>query len=252
MSCREHGCDIPPRIPPEPYYQDDRVRIYHGDCREILGFPEIAIIADVVITDPPYGIHHQSGWHSSWKDTEITGDESTDSRDWLITRYDGLPMAIFGTWRIATPVATRAVLVWDKGPERGMGDLSFPWKPSWECIYILGEGWNGPRDEAVLKGYGLATWESKGRRHPHEKPVDLLRHLLQKAPGGVVLDPFMGSGTTLRAAKDLGRYAIGIEIEERYCEIAANRLRQEVLPLETAMGLELNELQEMADLDAAP
>ena len=69
-----------------------------------------------------------------------------------------------------------------------------------------------------------------GRVHPNEKPVSLMRYLLTKHDGEIILDPFMGSGTTLRAAKDLGRRAIGIEIEERYAEIAAKRLAQEVLP----------------------
>jgi site-specific DNA-methyltransferase (adenine-specific)/modification methylase len=67
------------------------------------------------------------------------------------------------------------------------------------------------------------------RRHPTEKPVELMRWCIQQCPAGVVLDPFMGSGTTLRAAKDLGRKSIGVELEERYCEIAAKRLGQEVL-----------------------
>ena len=71
-----------------------------------------------------------------------------------------------------------------------------------------------------------------GRMHPTEKPVSLVAALLDKSPPGVVLDPFMGSGTTLRAAKDMGRKAIGIEIDERYCEIAANRMAQECLPFD--------------------
>lgn len=200
--------------------------IYHGDCREIL-----PVHTDVLITDPPYGISHASGWESSWEGVAIVGDESTASRDWVLARYHSHPVAVFGTWRIPAPNAARAMLVWDKGPASGMGDLSFPWKLSWECIWILGHGWRGARDEGVLKNYGIVTWETMGRSHPHEKPVDLLRHLVLKSPPGMVLDPFMGSGTTLRAAKDLGRKAIGIEIEERYCEIAAKRMGQEVLEL---------------------
>ena len=127
-------------------------------------------------------------------------------------------------------------MVWDKGPASGMGDLTLPWKCSFELIWILGHGWVGRRDEGVLRGHITVTWASKGRVHPNEKPVSLLRAILAKAPGETVLDLFAGSGTTLRAAKDLGRKAIGIEIEERYCEIAAKRLAQEVLPLEVANG----------------
>jgi len=109
-----------------------------------------------------------------------------------------------------------------------MGDLRFPWKCSWEEIYIIGSGFRGSRDEGVIKGYSMITWETAGRLHPNEKPVSLLRYLITKCHDGVVLDPFMGSGTTLRAAKDLGRKAIGIEIDEHYCEIAARRLQQNV------------------------
>jgi len=110
-----------------------------------------------------------------------------------------------------------------------MGDLALPWGPSDEEVYIIGEGWAGTREGTILRrrrigGRGL---------HPTEKPVDLLENLIRKAPSGTVLDPFLGSGTTLVAAKNLGRRAIGIEIEERYCEIAAKRLCQGVLELES-------------------
>jgi len=112
-----------------------------------------------------------------------------------------------------------------------MGDLSFPWKNSFEEIYILGSGFIGHRDEAVLRGHIQVSWESKGRSHPNQKPVSLMAYLASKHPAQTILDPFMGSGTTLRAAKDLGRSCIGIELEEKYCAIAVQRLRQEVLPL---------------------
>lgn len=121
------------------------------------------------------------------------------------------------------------MLIWDKGPQFGMGDLSFPWKPSFEEIYIIGDGFSGHRDEGVLKGFSSVSWESKGRRHPHEKPSSLMAHFIAKTNAPSIVDPCCGTGPTLRAAKDLGRRAIGIEIEERYCEIAANRLAQEVL-----------------------
>jgi site-specific DNA-methyltransferase (adenine-specific) len=111
-----------------------------------------------------------------------------------------------------------------------MGDLSLPWKPSHEEIYVLGSGFHGHRGGAVLRAY-VPPRVSMGRLHPNEKPVKLLVQLIQKCPAGVILDPFMGSGSTLRAAKNLGRRAIGIELEERYCEAAARRLSQEVMEL---------------------
>ena len=209
-----------------PYYDDGTCVIYHGDAREVL--PLVSF--DVLVTDPPYGIDHESGWQSSWKGTRIANDVDTAVRDWALQMHDG-PAVVFGTWRKPRPERTRAVLIWDKGPASGMGDLSFPWKSSFEEVYVVGDGFTGSRDEGVIKGKTIVTWESAGRHHPNAKPLTLMRYLLGKCPPGVVADPFMGSGTTLRAAKDLGRKAIGIEIEERYCEIAAKRLAQEVLAL---------------------
>jgi len=209
----------------KPYYDRDGITIYHGDCREIL--PHVA--ADVMVTDPPYGIAHESGWEGPFKGRQIANDNSLALRDYVLAQWDSRPAIVFGTWRVDRPACTRAVLVWDKGPASGMGDLSFPWKGSWEEVYFIGDGFSGRRDEGVLKGHSVVTWASKGRAHPNEKPVSLLANLIDKCPAGVIVDPFMGSGTTLRAAKDLGRKAIGIEIEERYCEIAAKRLAQGVL-----------------------
>jgi DNA modification methylase len=210
----------------KPYYSDDAVTIYHGDCREWM--PD----ADVLVTDPPYGYSHASNREdSAWRDEVIAGDDSTDSRDQVLAAWGARPAIVFGSWKVMRPTGTRAVLVWDKGLASGMGDLLMPWKPNWEEIYVLGGGFAGRRDSGVITGYNVVTWASKGRMHPNEKPVGLLRDLIAKCPPGVIFDPFMGSGTTLRAAKDLGRKAIGIEIEERYCEIAARRCSQEVLGL---------------------
>ena len=110
-----------------------------------------------------------------------------------------------------------------------MGDLSIPWKPNWEMVFILGRGFSGDRTTGVLSGDTVVTWASKGRSHPNLKPVGLMRKLIDKCPHATILDPFAGSGTTGRACKDLGRKCIMVEIEEKYCRIAANRLRQEAL-----------------------
>ena len=203
-----------------PYYQDDYVTIYHGDCRELLpNLPKV----DLVLTDPPYGINHSSSHGASWQNTTIAGDTDTSIRDATLARWP--IVAAFGSWKTPPIANVRGVLVWDKGPAFGMGDLSFPWKPSWELIYIRGNGWQGKRDEGVIKGHLVVSWESKGRVHPHQKPVSLMEMLIGKMPtANIILDPFCGSGTTCVAAKKLGRRYIGIDISPEYCEIARSRL----------------------------
>ena len=221
---------------PTPYYHDEAagIMIYCGDARLIL--PALKK-ADLMVTDPPYGIAHATNFSvrgmggASWIGTEIANDGDTSTRDQVLEMMTGTPAIVFGTWKRSRPAGTRSVLIWDKGPASGMGDLSFPWKGSWEEIYVIGSGFVGSRDEGVIKGFTEVTWESKGRAHPNQKPVKLIRYLLSKHPGHTILDPFMGSGTTLRAAKDLGRRCIGVEIEEKYCQIAVRRLEQSVLPL---------------------
>jgi DNA modification methylase len=211
----------------KPYYEEDGIQIYHGDCREILPLlPKV----DLILTDPPYGLSFATNrGFATWDKTQIAHDSSTELRDFIIAYFKDTPQVIFGSWKIQRPTNLRGVLIWDKGPASGMGDLTFPWKPSWEEIYVSGDGFEGKRTEGVLKGFTITTWESVDRYHPNSKPVSLIKHLIEKTVAETILDPFMGSGTTLRAAKDLGRKAIGIEIEEKYCEIAAKRMAQEVL-----------------------
>jgi site-specific DNA-methyltransferase (adenine-specific) len=222
----------------KPYYEDESCTIYHGDCCEVLR----SIEATVMVTDPPYGMAFKSNRHGARYETwatanrpvSIAGDLDTQARDTVLRLWDPFPALVFGTWKRPRPKHTKAVLTWIKGDHLGMGDLSIPWRPNTEEIYVLGSGFRGHRGTSALDFPAPVSWASKGRDHPHEKPVALLRELIGKCPKGTVLDPFMGSGTTLRAAKDLGRKAIGIEIEERYCEIAAERLAQEVLDLGAA------------------
>lgn len=212
-----------------PYYQDDHVTIYHGDCREITEW----LSADVLVTDPPYGMALRSSRNGAHGDCRIEGDDDTRARDAVLATWGERPALIFGRWSVPRPPATRMVLTWEKGEHVGMGDLAIPWKPNTEEIYVLGSGFAGARTTSVLYYLARAGTVAKGtdRLHPTEKPVDLMRDLIAKCPPGVIADPFMGSGTTLRAAKDLGRKAIGIEVDERYCEIAARRMGQEVLAL---------------------
>lgn len=215
----------------DPYYQDDGIWIFHGDCREVAWWK----FADVLVTDPPYGLSHTTQRRGSapWRgQVAIDGDGDTSLRDWVLDWWRGQnrPALVFGTWKRPPPPGTVAQLTWDKGLAAGMGDLSIPWKPNTEEIYVLGSGFAGHRGSSVLS-YPMVGQQSFGRTHPNEKPVELMRDLIGKCPPGMVADPFMGSGSTLRAAKDLGRRAVGIEREERYCEIAARRLAQEVLDL---------------------
>jgi len=194
--------------------------LYLGDCLEIL--PTLGKV-DAVITDPPYGIAHSSSHGASWQDTQIVGDSDTASRDAALHGF--AIVASFGTWKTPPITDTAATLVWDKGPAFGMGDLSFPWKPSFELIYIRGKAWKGTRDEGVLRGPVMVSWESKGRCHPHQKPHWIAERLLNKLPSDyTILDPFMGSGTTGVACANLGRKFIGIEIEEKYFQIACKRI----------------------------
>ena len=185
-----------------------------------------------MLTDPPYGENHSSGWVGKFQNESIKNDDGLEFRDSVLSLWDfELPAAIFGKWSVPKFGTPRGVVVWDKGPASGMGDLSFPFKPSWEDIAIYGEGWKGSRDEGVIKGHTVVTWSGNGqRKHPNEKPLTLIQLLLSKLPTAQsILDPFIGSGTTLVAAKLGGIKATGIEINERYCEIAVNRLRQGVL-----------------------
>lgn len=210
-----------------PYYQDDSVTLYHGDCQDLPTHDYRA--AAVMLTDPPYGIAYNSGSRRDTLAASIEGDKDTSLRDLVIEWREGRPCLVFGTWRIPRPDATRARLIWDTKGALGMGDLSIPWKPSDQEIYVLGSGFYGHRDSNVLTCAPVQSMARNGRQHPHEKPVPLLVRLLDKCPRGMVLDPFSGSGSTLVAAKQVGLPAVGVEIEERYCEIAAKRLAQGVL-----------------------
>jgi len=214
-----------------PYYSDDSVTIYHGDALCWVGGFErdpLGDAADVMVTDPPYGINYKSG-HAGHLPRSITNDQNTHVRDAVLDDWGGRPALVFGTWKAARPRHARMVLIWDTKGALGMGDLSLPWKPAHQEIYVIGRGFSGPRTSDVLCFAPVQAKAENGRVHPHEKPVDLLSELISKCPPGSIIDPFMGSGSTLVAAKLHGRKAIGIEIDERYCEIAARRMGQEVL-----------------------
>ena len=201
------------------------VSLYLGDCRALL--PTLAR-ADVLVTDPPYGIGFESNHvarttTAGWMRQQIASDSHVDARGAVLAWHDG-DWLRFGSDKRDAPANTRGTLVWDKGPASGMGDLSFPWKGSFELIFVGGKGWQGSRDEGVIKGHWIVTRASMGRVHPNEKPESLMKYLLQKSPAETILDPFMGSGTTGVAAVNLGRKFTGIEIEPKYFDIACRRI----------------------------
>jgi len=200
--------------------------LYLGDCLEIL--PTLTKV-DAVVTDPPYGISYRSGMTGHNGGTALPGicsDEDTAARDSVIEWAGDSPGLYFGSWRKTRPEPCRMVLVWHKGIHVGMGDLSIPWKPNIEEIYVIGSGFQGHRGSAVLDYPAPVSWNSTkhGRSHAHEKPLSLMAELVSKCPIGTILDPFMGSGTTGVACANLGRKFIGIEIEERYFDIACERI----------------------------
>jgi hypothetical protein len=206
------------------YYQDDWVTIYHGDCRTV----DVWLGGDVMITDPPYGVSYVSNRAKAGPSTPIAGDDDTQLRDGALALWGDRPAAVFGKWTVPHPTGTRHQIIWDKGDDPGTGDLALPWGNSFEEIYVLGDGWTGSRRSNVLR---VPTLRGDARPdHPTPKPPALLRLLVGCAPAGVVVDPFAGTGSTLRAAKDLQRQAIGVEMDARYCQMAALLCAQEVLP----------------------
>lgn len=221
------------------YYQDDYVTLYHGDCLTEREWLE----ADVLVTDPPYGVSiSQNGMSASngvkdrtlQKRNAIAGDENTDARDGAIAAWGKRPAIVFGTWRVERPKATRQRLIWHKA-NTSAALTSAPWFSTEEEIYILGSGFTGKPDRNVYITHELRSGNAglaAQTGHPTPKPVGLMERLIEKCPPGLIADPFAGSGATLIAAKNLGRQAIGVELEERYCEIIAKRCSQELLELE--------------------
>jgi DNA modification methylase len=211
---------------PTPYYEDDAVTIYHGDCRDVL--PHLGLETDLLVCDPPYNVGCIYDEHN---DRMAPDEYETWCREWwrycqIATRrqivfpgHGNLPM----WWRLGD-IKPSGVGCWYKpgNPASGGVFQHCEWEP-----YLLFGRARGLPDvirATVNRQAGVGD-------HPCPKPLKLYKAILAKSKAESVIDPFMGSGTTLRAAKDLGLPAIGIEISERYCEIAVRRLAQEVLAL---------------------
>ena len=211
-----------------PYYEDDLVTLFHGDCREVTAWLE----ADVLVTDPPYGIAWSIGNHpkrGSVAHSGISNDADTTCRDTVLMAWRDRatrPAAVFGTWAAQVPNA-KQTLVWRKPPDSGVIGSTTGYRRDTELIFLLGE-WprrSAFRSSVFITDAGMGSYLNG---HPHAKPTGLLEALIEGAPG-TIADPFAGSGSTLVAAKQLGRRAIGVELEERYCELAAKRLAQDTL-----------------------
>jgi site-specific DNA-methyltransferase (adenine-specific) len=242
----------------KPYYEHAGITIYHGDCREILpALPK----CDLILTDPPYGLNYNDGDLASQREAAfggnkaamgtrpIAGDGEADAlklleavlriaKDKLLKGGccccccgGGGPKPLFAQWTLLMDeiIGFKQAVVWDKG---GLG-MGIHFRRSYEFLLVAQNGdpcrvWNGGKTTSNV--WRVPKIIPQEFEHPTEKPEELMGKAvaLFTNQGDLVIDPFMGSGTTLVAAKNLGRNAIGIEIEERYCEMAAQRLSQEV------------------------
>ncbi len=218
-------------------FQDDLTTVIHGRWQDHL---DVVDAADVLVGDPPYGMNYISNSSKVAPTAPIRGDRDTRERDEFLqrwyaegTRYDR-PALVFGTWRVPRPEwGVRQLLVWHKGDSPGMGDLSLPWGPSHEEIYVMGgtgEGhWTGKRGPSVIRAR-TAEGNARGSRqehgHPTPKPVLLMQDLISHTVGEVIIDPWLGSGSTAVAARLLGRRCVGIEMELEYAKAAVARIER--------------------------
>jgi len=210
----------------KPYYNHKGIQIYLGDCRDIL--PELEPV-DLVLTDPPYGVL-KAEWDSKFPIGEIWKQVHT------VLKKGGNLIVIPGEHDLPNKIGIISnifnyqwVIPWYKPNAMQFGKTGYS-KHSLIWWFSSGEPNEKPSKMIDIISIPMGLNEDRHPGHPCPKPVSLMKHLLINFASDTVLDPFMGSGTTLVAAKQLGRKAIGIEIEEKYCEIAVRRLSQEMLP----------------------
>jgi len=226
----------------EPYYKDDWVTIYHGDSLNVL--PLMTGKCNMILTDPFYGSSGRDGSVHLEKDHILGNRMSSDSFVWFVRQYSSMlydfsendsHCYIFSDWRKYKDVQIafetnfwelRQLIVWNK--QNGMGEF---WRSSHEFILFFTKRFPRKLEHGGCFNVINVPSVRNGKLHDYEKPTDLMKRLIlaSSKESELLIDPFLGCGTTLEAAKQLGRKAIGIEIEEKYCEIAAKRLSQEVL-----------------------
>jgi len=217
-----------------PYFTDGQVSLYVGDCRKMTEW----LTADVLVTDPPYGMSYDRS-RRTWampasRAVRIEGDSDTALRDWALESWGDRPATTFGFLKLAPPARTTQVLVYRKPPDSGTHGAAAGFRHDVEAVYLTGKwphavGGRSSVIESGARSVGNPSGMAARYGHPHAKPVDVMETLISACPAGVIADPFAGSGSTLVAARNLGRRAIGIEIDERYAEKAARRLAQVAL-----------------------
>ena len=229
---------------PKPYYQDDLVTLYHADCAELMWTPQLHY--GVVVTDPPYNIGYD---YLTYRDRlgeneYITLLKAAIREPAVVIHY---PEPMFSVAQMLGTRPTKMVAwVYNANTPRQWRSVAwFGLKPD---LSQVRQPYKNPTDRRVralleggADGTALYDWwhidqvknvSDEKTEHPCPIPLELARRIVAVTPGDIpIIDPFAGSGTVLRAAKDLGRKAIGIEIDEHYCEIAAKRCAQEVLGL---------------------
>jgi DNA modification methylase len=223
----------------EPYYADESVTLYHGDCREVTEW----LTADVLVTDPPYGRNWRQGRLKSPRQADdshsgIAGDLDTTTRDAALALWGDRQAVVFGDLMLAPPAGTKLVGIYRKPSNAGTRGAMGGWRRDAEAWYLIGPwptglGGRSSVIATVTLSQGGSSSPQGRYEHPHAKPLDIMERLILACPPGVIADPFAGSGSTLIAARNLGRRVVGVEINERYCEMTARRLSQAALPLVT-------------------
>jgi len=212
-----------------PYYERDGITIYHGDCRDILPTLDLA---DAIVTDIPFNV---ALGYESYDDAMSDDEYAAVCRSWFLAMGPQAKVFIVKaptkTMPIVLPIFARQLgYIWTVIQYSPNATTHGPFNLSLCTQYLIGgQPYKRPCGDFFIN----TDNELWSREHPAAMPTRPIRKLIEwfTNPGDMVIDPFCGSGTTLRAAKDLGRRAIGIEIEEKYCEIAVKRLAQEVLAL---------------------
>lgn len=220
----------------QPYYADSWSTIYHGDCRDIL--PALTLPRGaLILTDPPYHIGYKpkygrrktrNGFMAPSSMPEVDGDDAASDFDPAHLLALGVEMILWGANHYAQALPRGQWLIWDKRcqlvPQRAQADCEIAWRSKRAPDRIFYHLWDG-----MVR----ASERGQSRIHPTQKPLALMRWCIalageQHMPG-LIVDPYMGSGTTLRAAKDMGIRSVGIETSEHYCRRAAQRQAQETL-----------------------